>query len=112
MTLAPGHAGRVNAIEWWLTYQARGSSPAREFMVREVVNGFELPVEKVHLVPNGVDPALWALPTKNAPKREPLVVAWGRVQYEKGFQVLVRAIAELRHDLPDCAASSPDAAVT
>ena len=29
-------------------------------MVREVVDGFELPAEKVHLVPNGVDPALWA----------------------------------------------------
>ncbi|MBI5090799.1 MAG: glycosyltransferase family 4 protein [Actinobacteria bacterium] len=29
------------------------------------------------------------------------MVAWGRVQYEKGFQVLVRAIAELRGRLPE-----------
>ena len=28
------------------------------------------------------------------------MVAWGRVQYEKGFQVLVRAIAALRHRVP------------
>jgi glycogen(starch) synthase len=95
-----GMPAAINAIEWWLTYQAREVIACSKFMVREVVNGFELPVEKVHLVPNGVDPALWALPTKNAPKREALVVAWGRVQYEKGFQVLVRAVAELRQDLP------------
>jgi glycogen(starch) synthase len=91
----------VNAIEWWLTYQSREVIACSKFMVREVVNGFELPVEKVHLVPNGVDPALWAVPVKDAPPREHLVVAWGRVQYEKGFQVLVRAIAELRTRLPD-----------
>jgi glycogen(starch) synthase len=91
----------INSIEWWLTYQAREVIACSRFMVREIVNGFELPVEKVHLVPNGVDPALWALPTKNAPEREHLIVAWGRVQYEKGFQVLVRAIAELRGRLPD-----------
>jgi glycogen(starch) synthase len=97
----PGMPAAINAIEWWLTYQAREVIACSKFMVREVVNGFELPVEKVHLVPNGVDPALWALPTKNAPEREALVVAWGRVQYEKGFQVLVRAIAELRNRVPD-----------
>ena len=34
-------------------------------------------------------------------QREPLVVAWGRVQYEKGFQVLTRAIGHLRHRIPD-----------
>jgi glycogen(starch) synthase len=96
-----GMPAAINAIEWWLTYQAREVIACSRFMVREVVNGFELPVEKVHLVPNGVDPALWAVPAKNAPKREALVVAWGRVQYEKGFQVLVRAIAELRTQLPE-----------
>ncbi len=96
----PGMPAAVNAVEWWLTYQAREVIACSRFMVREVVSGFELPVEKVHLVPNGVDPALWQL-SGEAPPREPLVVAWGRVQYEKGFQVLVRAIAELRHRIPD-----------
>ena len=27
-------------------------------------------------------------------------MAWGRIQYEKGFQVLARAIGELRHRVP------------
>ena len=64
-------------------------------------DGFELPSEKVHLVPNGVDPDLWAPPVIATPEREPLVLSWGRVQYEKGFQVLVQAIARLRKRVPD-----------
>jgi glycogen(starch) synthase len=95
----PGMPAAINAVEWWLTYQAREVIACSKFMVREVVGGFELPVDKVHLVPNGVDPALWQLSDADH-DREPLVVAWGRVQYEKGFQVLVRAIAELRPRIP------------
>lgn len=97
----PGMPAAINAVEWWLTYQAREVIACSQFMVREVVDGFELPTEKIHLVPNGVDPALWAAPSSAPVEREHLVVAWGRVQYEKGFQVLVRAIGELRHRLPD-----------
>ena len=97
-----GMPAAINAVEWWLTYQAREVIACSKFMVREVVDGFELPIEKVHLVPNGVDPAVWQPTATNTPiAREPLVVAWGRVQYEKGFQVLVRAIAELRTELPE-----------
>ena len=95
-----GMPAAINAVEWWLTYQAREVIACSRFMVREVVAGFELPTPKVHLVPNGVDPALWQTSAGSAP-REHLVVAWGRVQYEKGFQVLVRAVAELRHRVPD-----------
>jgi glycogen(starch) synthase len=99
----------INAVEWWLTYQAREVICCSRFMVREVVDGFELPIEKVHLVPNGVDTDLWrspsvdGAPTNGSPlptTRAPLVLAWGRVQYEKGFQVLARAIGLLRHRVP------------
>jgi glycogen(starch) synthase len=100
-----GMPASINAIEWWLTYQARQVIACSKFMVREVVSGFELPLDKVHLVPNGVDPEHWQLASDTAPTaappREQLVVAWGRVQYEKGFQVLVQAIASLRSRLPE-----------
>jgi len=99
--LPPGLPGTINAIEWWLTYQAREIIACSRFMVREVVSSFELPGEKVHLVPNGVDTDRWSAQGA-APDggREPLVMAWGRIQYEKGFHVLARAIGELRHRVP------------
>ena len=99
--LPPGLPGTINSVEWWLTYQAREVIACSQFMVREVVNSFELPAEKVHLVPNGVDPDRWqAAANGPAREREPLVVAWGRIQYEKGFQVLARAMGELRQRVP------------
>jgi glycogen synthase len=99
--LPPGLPGTINSVEWWLTYQAREIIACSQFMVREIVSSFELPMSKVHLVPNGVDPDRWRSAADSpASDREPLVVAWGRVQYEKGFQVLARAISELRHRVP------------
>jgi len=101
--LPPGLPGTINSVEWWLTYQAREVIACSRFMVREVVQNFELPSEKVHLVPNGVDTARWQAVAGSAPDpadREPLVIAWGRIQYEKGFQVLARAIGELRQRVP------------
>jgi glycogen(starch) synthase len=99
--LPPGVPGEINSVEWWLTYQARTVIACSRFMAREVVHGFELPPEKVHLVPNGVDVERWqAVGRTDATPDGQLVVAWGRVQYEKGFQVLVRAMGELRHRAP------------
>jgi glycogen(starch) synthase len=97
----PGMPAAIHSVEWWLTYQAKEVIACSKFMVREVVDGFELPSEKVNLVPNGVDTDQWLLPSGTvAPTREPLVVAWGRIQYEKGFQVLARAIGSLRLRVP------------
>lgn len=96
-----GVPGEVNSVEWWLTYQAREVIACSRFMVREVIDGFDLPPDKVHLVPNGIDADRWrTAPWPHDLEREPLVVAWGRIQYEKGFQVLASAIGALRHRVP------------
>jgi glycogen synthase len=100
--LPPGTPAAINAVEWWLTFQAQEIIACSKFMVREVTEGFELPSEKVNLVPNGIDIGQWLAPsTAGDHVREHLVVAWGRIQYEKGFQVLTRAIGHLRHRIPD-----------
>ena len=93
-----GVPGEINSVEWWLTYQAKEVIACSQFMVREVIDGFDLPPDKVHLVPNGVDVQRWrsVRATSAGVDGEPLVVAWGRIQYEKGFQVLVSAMRELR----------------
>ncbi len=99
-----GHPTDINSIEWWLAFQAdRLISPTR-FIVEQLITGFELAEEHVVHIPNGIDPEQWR-PT-NTPRvptgpRPPLVVSWGRVQYEKGFQVLARAMHELRGRVPE-----------
>jgi glycogen(starch) synthase len=99
----PGQPSAINSIEWWLTYEATRVVTCSEFMRHEVVAGFNLPAEKVHVVPNGVDPRPWAPPPgiqRTIGTHAPLIVTWGRVQYEKGFQTLVQALPEVRFAHP------------
>jgi glycogen(starch) synthase len=97
-----GQPAAINAVEWWLTYQARHVIACSHFMVNEVLDAFGPPPNKVHMVPNGVDADAWAPPDPPPPRGEqgPVVVSWGRVQYEKGFQTLLDATARIRWDIP------------
>jgi glycogen synthase len=95
----PGQPSTIHAVESWLAHTASEVLANSRFMVREIVSGFELPAERTHLIPNGIDPSWWS--TGELPgSRQPLVVSWGRVQYEKGFQVLARALGRLRARVP------------
>jgi glycogen synthase len=100
--LAPGMPSAINSVEWWLTYQAATVICCSQFMRAEVTSAFQLPTKKVHVVPNGVDPDAWAAPpgTVRASDPEALIVSWGRVQYEKGFQTLLHALPEVRLAVP------------
>ncbi len=54
--LPPGLPAVINAVEWWLTYQAApGDLLLASSWSSEIVDGFELPRDKLDLVPNGVD---------------------------------------------------------
>jgi glycogen(starch) synthase len=95
----PGMPSTIHAVESWLAHRAGEVLANSRFMVREVIDGFELPAERTHLIPNGIDPTWWS--TGETPgRRDPLVFTWGRVQYEKGFQVLARAMRLLRARVP------------
>jgi glycogen(starch) synthase len=94
-----GEASTIHAVESWLAHDAAAVVASSKFMVSEVVGGFELPVERSHLIPNGIDPTWWSTGAGTA-SHSRLVFAWGRVQYEKGFQVLARAMSTLRSRVP------------
>jgi glycogen(starch) synthase len=100
--VAPGQPAGIHAVEWWLCYQADRVIACSQFMVDEVISAFELPADKIDEVPNGVDPEVWAPPSP-PPERGadgPVIVTWGRLQYEKGFQYLIEAMASLRRRVP------------
>jgi glycogen synthase len=104
--LPPGAPTDINSVEWWLAFRSRRVITSTKLMVREIVGGFELDPTCVSRIPNGIDPAWWqsrdgdVTPSGALATRGPLVLTWGRVQYEKGFQTLVRAIGSLRPRVP------------
>ncbi len=98
--LPPGTPSDINSIEWWLAFQADRLISPTKFMVDQLITGFELPPELVARVPNGIDPDLWKVPGEEPVEREPFVLSWGRVQFEKGFQVLARAMTLVRTRVP------------
>lgn len=87
----------INAAEWWLCYQARMVVCCSWFMVDEVHRSFEVPREKLRMVPNGVDREPWRPDPSTAPASDqpPTIVSWGRLTYEKGFQSLVQAMSRI-----------------
>ena len=98
--LKPGESTDVNSVEWWLAYQSTRMIASTKLMVRDVVDGFEVDPDHVTRIPGGIDPEWWRSAGPDEAEvngRTGLVLAWGRVQYEKGFQVLARAVGELRY---------------
>jgi glycogen synthase len=96
--LPPGEATDINSIEWWLAFRSARVITSTKLMVREIAGGFELDPARVHRIPNGIDPAWWRSDEPGPPPGDQpaLILTWGRVQFEKGFQVLARAISTLR----------------
>lgn len=93
-----GDPASIHSVESWIANVSQRVICCSRFMQREVIDGFELMPDQVHLIPNGVDVDEWA--PNGVQQRNMLVLAWGRVQYEKGFQVLAQAIGRLRGRVP------------
>ena len=93
-----GDPASIHSVESWIANVSQRVICCSRFMQREVIDGFELMPDQVHLIPNGVDVDEWA--PDGVQQRNMLVLAWGRVQYEKGFQVLAQAIGRLRGRVP------------
>jgi len=93
-----GDSASIHSVESWIANTSHRVICCSRFMQREVIDGFELMPDQVQLIPNGVDVSEWA--PLGDQQRSMLVFAWGRVQYEKGFQVLAQAIGRLRGRVP------------
>ena len=98
--LAPGQPIDINSVEWWQATRSTRVIASTRLLVRDIIDGFEIDPDHVRRIPGGIDPEWWRTAGSGetaAIRRDGTVLAWGRVQYEKGFQVLARAIAALRH---------------
>lgn len=94
----------IHGAEWWLTYEAWRVIATSRFMAEEVRDYFQLPQDKIVVIPNGVDPARFGalsaeeraqLRAQWAAPHEQLVYYIGRVQQEKGVFVLADAARQI-----------------
>jgi glycogen(starch) synthase len=91
----------IHHVEWWLAYESWRVIACSEYMRDEIARYFHCPLDKIDVVPNGVDTTrfdqlngqdlthfrnMYALPA------EQIVFSVGRVVYEKGLQVLLKAM--------------------
>jgi len=99
----------IHNVEWWLTYEAWRVICASRYMAYEVGSFFQVPADKVDVIPNGVDVTRFAACREEdltafrgmyALPEEEIVFNIGRVVYEKGTGVLVEAVPRVLRDFP------------
>lgn len=108
----PGEASyQIDRTEWLGCFEAWRVIACSRFMRHELEQYFELPHEKVTVIPNGVqipDSRQVCRPERReelraqyAPNGERLLLFVGRIVHEKGLQVLVRAMPRILADYPN-----------
>jgi glycosyltransferase involved in cell wall biosynthesis len=94
----------IDAIEWRLTYEAWRVIVCSAYMQAQLLHDFSVPADKLDIIPNGIvapaasltDPASRAaFRSRYQPSTDPLVFAVGRLVHEKGWHVLIAAVAAL-----------------
>jgi glycogen(starch) synthase len=97
----------ISNVEWWLTYEAWRVFCCSWFMHRELTGFFQLPQDKVCVIPNGVDPARFevnvdtAFRNQYAHHTEKIVFFVGRLVNEKGVQVLLESAPRILGRVPN-----------
>lgn len=95
---------QIDNLEWRACFEAWRVIVCSKFMADEVHNYFDLPYDKVVVIPNGIDlDALHecrenersSLRHVYAPNDEFLLFFVGRIVHEKGMQVLIRAMPQI-----------------
>jgi len=98
----------IHHLEWTLTYESQRVILCSTYMREEVQGLFQLPPDKLAVIPNGVDKAIIQMPpeiaadkSKYALPQEKIVLFIGRLVREKGVQVLLEAAPQILAGYPD-----------
>ncbi|MEM0487666.1 MAG: glycosyltransferase family 4 protein [Candidatus Bathyarchaeia archaeon] len=94
----------IHETEAWLTYEAWRVICCSNYMLIHVREFFNLPADKMVMIPNGVNTGEYDMYLKEnlrefrnkfASSEEKIVLFVGRLVYEKGAQVLIRAAPKI-----------------
>ncbi|MDY6795317.1 MAG: glycosyltransferase family 4 protein [Actinomycetota bacterium] len=106
--LPEGMSRIIHQIEWWLTFESVRTICCSNYMRDEVVKIFELPFDKVSVIPNGIEYKLFQIdPDEERIRKrfiEPdsrMVFFVGRLVYEKGVQTVIEAMPKILEEVPD-----------
>lgn len=98
---------RIHELDARFAAEATQVICCSDFMAAEVKELFKIPGEKIHVLPNGVDPANLGIPRKLVPGRREqksegkMIFFIGRLVPEKGVQVLLEAFSRLLLEIQD-----------
>jgi len=97
----------ISDVEWWLTYEAWRVVCCSRYMCQELQRVFQLPEDKIRVVPNGVDlsqcgtgPADPGFRRRYAADDERIVFFVGRLVREKGVHLLLEAAPRILAQVP------------
>ncbi len=102
-------AQEINDAEWRLTFEAWCVICCTHYMARELQAYFHTPSDKIEVIPNGIYPAplkelasqdLTDFRARYVQPEEKLVFSVGRIVYEKGMEILVRAVPRVLEIFP------------
>ncbi|MCH9816563.1 MAG: glycosyltransferase family 4 protein [Actinomycetia bacterium] len=91
----------VHTVEWWLAQAATRLITCSQHMRWEATRLFDVSKDKIDVVPNGIDVSVWKVSPGAAEHAYaqfsdggPLLVFAGRLEWEKGVQVLLQAFGQ------------------
>jgi glycosyltransferase involved in cell wall biosynthesis len=106
--LPTGYSHLMDRMEWRICFESWNVIVCSDYMAAEVNGYFGTPMGKIMVIPNGVNPVKQygpdvrqAIRREYAPNGERLLFFVGRIVYEKGVQVLLKAMPQILAQYPD-----------
>ncbi|NLA11343.1 MAG: glycosyltransferase family 4 protein [Firmicutes bacterium] len=97
----------IGEVEWSLTYEAWRVICNSRYMRSEIEGVFNLPPDKISIIPNGIRPEAFQVPAPDPAVRrrfagpeEKILFFIGRLVREKGVQVLLQALPKIGERIP------------
>ncbi|HEV2782114.1 MAG TPA: glycosyltransferase family 4 protein [Actinophytocola sp.] len=99
---------QIHSVEWWLANRADALITCSAAMRAEVAHLFEVDPDGIAVIHNGIEPRRWRVPAetvrqtrkRHSPHGEPLIVFFGRLEWEKGVHDLITALPRIRRTHP------------
>jgi glycogen(starch) synthase len=99
---------QIHSVEWWLANRADALVTCSSAMRTEVAHLFEVDPTGISVIHNGIEPRSWRVPDddvratrkRHSPRGEPLILFFGRLEWEKGVHDLVAALPRIRRTHP------------